>query len=98
MSTFLSRLNTPTLLLYIFVVLTQIAAGGYQASGLEPAAFYTFLYYIGFLWIVGWWLRADSRKRGIAWIFDMGLFLYLAWPFVLPYYLFKSRGVKAVLV
>jgi hypothetical protein len=27
----------------------------------------------------------------------MGLFLYLAWPFVIPYYLFKTRGVKALI-
>ena len=98
MSTFLSRLNSPTVLLYLFVLLTQIAAGGYQASGLEPPASYTFIYTCGFLWVVGWWLRTDSRKRGIGWVFDMGLFLYVAWPFVLPYYLFKSRGVRAVLV
>ena len=30
--------------------------------------------------------------------FDMGLFLYVAWPLVLPYYLIKSRGAKGLLV
>jgi len=27
----------------------------------------------------------------------MGLFLYVAWPFILPYYLVKSRGRKGLL-
>jgi hypothetical protein len=39
----------------------------------------------------------DSRQRGIKWVFDMGLFLYMAWPFIMPYYLFKTRGAKGLL-
>jgi hypothetical protein len=98
MNRFLSRLTSPTALLYIFVVITQIATGIYLASGLEPPALLTFAHLFGFLWIVGWWLRTDSTKRGIGWVFDMGLFLYVAWPFVKPYYLFKSRGPKGLLL
>lgn len=28
----------------------------------------------------------------------MGLFLNIAWPFIMPYYLVKTRGVKGLLV
>jgi hypothetical protein len=98
MSSLLSRLTSPKALLYIFVVLTQLATGSYLASGLEPPGFFTFAYGLAFLWIVGWWLRTDSRERGIGWVFDMGLFLYIAWPLVIPYYLFKSRGARGLLV
>lgn len=98
MSKFLSRLTSPTALLYIFLILTQIATGLYLASGLEPPAFFTLTYTLGFLWIIGWWLRTDSSKTGVRWVYDMGLFLYVAWPFVLPYYLIKSRGAKGLLV
>ncbi len=28
----------------------------------------------------------------------MGLFLYIAWPFILIYYLLKTRGAKGILV
>lgn len=28
----------------------------------------------------------------------MGLFLYIAWPFVMPYYLLKTRGAKGLLL
>ena len=26
-----------------------------------------------------------------------GLFLYIAWPFIMLYYLFKTRGIKGLL-
>jgi hypothetical protein len=43
-------------------------------------------------------LLKDSRSRGVGWVFDMGLFLYIAWPFVMPYYLLKTRGAKGLLL
>lgn len=98
MSKFLSGLTSPTALLYIFLVLSQIATGMYLASGLEPSAAFTLISVFGFLWIIGWWLHRDSKRTGVPIAFDMGLFLYVAWPFVLPYYLIKSRGVKGLLV
>jgi hypothetical protein len=52
----------------------------------------------GFLWAVGWWLRTDCRKRNVAVVYDLGLFLYLAWPIVMPYYLVKTRGAKGLLL
>jgi len=27
---------------------------------------------------------------------DMGMFLYIAWIFIIPYYLFKTHGWKAL--
>lgn len=47
---------------------------------------------------MGWWLLRDSRKRGVAWVYDTGFFLSIAWPVVMPYYLLKSRGLKGLLV
>jgi hypothetical protein len=93
----LSRVASPTPLLYVFLAVTQAAYGFYIARGASLPPAFVLLYPFAFLWAVGWWLRSDSRKRGVAWVFDMGLFLYVAWPFVLPYYLFKTRGAGAVL-
>ncbi|MBC8031397.1 MAG: hypothetical protein H7Z16_14905 [Pyrinomonadaceae bacterium] len=98
MSKILSTLVSPTGLLYIFVALTQVAQGVYLASDFEPNPALTLLYTFGFIWIIGWWLMTDSRKREVKWVFDMGLFLYLAWPFVMPYYLIKTRGARGLLV
>jgi hypothetical protein len=98
MTQLLKQLTSPTGLLYLFLVLTQIAAGAYGASHAEPPATFTLIYIFGFFWIIGWWLRVDSRGRGLSWVFDMGLFLYVAWPFILPYYVVKTRGTKGLLV
>lgn len=92
------KLLSPAGLLYVYLVLTAVAQGVYFASGIEEPAFFTLLYPLGYLWIVGWWLRGDSRKHGIAWLYDMGMFLNLAWPFVMPYYLLKTRGARGLLV
>jgi hypothetical protein len=33
-----------------------------------------------------------------AFSLDLGFFLYLAWPVVMPYYLVKTRGAKGLLI
>lgn len=98
MSRLFSQLTTPTALLYIFLTFTQVVTGIYVASGFEPPALFTAIVFLGFIWIMGWWLRTDSGKREFRWVYDMGLFLYVAWPIVLPYYLFKTRGARGLLV
>ena len=94
----LSQIISPTVLLYTFVVITQIGRGVYLPSGDEPPPAFIFLSALGIPWIVGWWLLRDSRSRGIAWSCDVGMFLYIAWPLIMPYYLVKSRGAKGLLV
>lgn len=98
MSKLLSQITFPTLLLYLFLAITQFVSGVYLAREAEPPGAFSLLYVIGFLWIIGWWLLTDSRKRGVRWAFDMGLFLYIAWPFIMPYYLLKTRGAKGLLI
>lgn len=98
MRNFLRTLSAPTVLFYLFLVVTQVATGFYMALEAEPPPGFTLLYPLGLLWVVGWWLRVDSRARGIGWVFDMGLFLYIAGPFFMPYYLLKTRGAKGLLL
>ena len=98
MRNFLRKLSSPTVWLYLFLITTQLAAGVYMAREAPPPPAFTFLYPLGLLWVVGWWLRVDSRERGVAWVFDMGLFLYIAGPFFMPYYLLKTRGAKGLLL
>lgn len=98
MSRFFSKSGTPTGLLYLFVVWTQLASGIYLASEREPPPSFSLLYALGFLWIIGWWLLKDSRERNVGWVYDMGLFLYIAWPFIMLYYLLKTRGMSGLMV
>src|SRR6266478_8970736 len=94
----LSRIFSPAPLLYTFVVITQFAYGAYLGAQLQFPEGVTFIFAIGILWAVGWWLRTDSRRRGVLSVYDLGFFLYLAWPIVMPYYLLKTRGARGLLV
>ena len=94
----LPKLVSPTVLLYIYVIIMQIARGVYLTGKIESAPAYEVIDFVGLFWILGWWLLTDSRKRGIAWVYDMGFFLSIAWVFVMPYYLLKTRGAKGLLL
>jgi len=94
----LSRIFSPAVLLYVFVVITQIGHGVYVVTeGGAPASF-TLANTLGIVWLIGWWLRRDSQRRDFAGVYDMGLFLYILWPFIMPYYLLKTRGARGLLV
>jgi len=94
----LSRVGRVTAFLYLFLIITQFVTGVYLASGLEQPPLFVLLYFFAFLWIIGWWLQDDARRREISWVYDSGFLLYVAWPLVMPYYLLKSRGAKGILV
>src|SRR5262252_5253846 len=99
MATMLSRqFPSPTVLLYSFVIITQFSYGLYAGWQMEAPPGYTLLHWAAQLWIIGWWLRSDSRRRKVVWVYDMGFFLCIAWPIVMPYYLLKTRGAKGLLV
>ena len=94
----LSHVQSPTGLLYVFVTIAQFGHAIYVASGeFEPNPTFTFIYAMGFLWIIGWWLLRDCRKHRVKWVFDMGLFLYIAWPLLMPYHLLKTRGARGLI-
>lgn len=94
----MNRLATATVALYAFTVLSQFAWGLYYGRRLAggedaPGGLYL-LYAAGLVWSTAWWMRADARRRGFLWVFDMGLFLYVLWPFLPLYYLLKTRGLR----
>ena len=43
------------------------------------------------------WLHRDMRLRNYHPAFDSRTFLFFAWPLAGPYYLFRTRGHKALL-
>src|ERR687896_328477 len=90
--------TTPTLsaiclLVYVFGV--QFADTLYLANEMAPPPGFEILSPLGFLWLICWWLESDSRRVGTKWPMDLGMFLYVAWIFIVPYHLFKTRGLRA---
>jgi hypothetical protein len=93
----LSRILSPAVLLYTYLSVIQVGQGLYLASSDQPPGF-AVAQALGFIWVLGWWLARDSRRPGIGLFYCTGLFLYLAWPIIMPYYLLKTRGAKGLLV
>jgi hypothetical protein len=89
-----SLFSAPVVALCIFVLLTNILNVLYFAYGFEPSGVFDVLHGLSFWGILCWWFREDSKKFGVSWILDIGYFLYIAWIFIIPYHLFKTRGVK----
>jgi hypothetical protein len=47
---------------------------------------------------VFYWIRRDSRSKGLRIPYDVGLFVFLVWPLPLSWYLIYSRGWEKFVV
>jgi hypothetical protein len=70
----------------------SLVAAVYAATGSEPAPAVALFLSSGPLVAVIIWLQKDARRTGVGMVLDWGYFLLLAWPFVIPWYAFKTRG------
>lgn len=92
------QINPATVFLYVYVVISQVVNGLYQAAGTQPPPILALLVPIGFFWAVAGWLQHDADSRGLRWVLDLGLLLYVAGVILMPYYLIKTRGWRGVAV
>jgi hypothetical protein len=46
-------------------------------------------------WLVAKWIINDTKKTNITWISDSRFALFVAWPLLVPIYLFQTRKLKA---
>lgn len=88
------RIGTAAIALFAYTFFGQLLMLLYEVWAVPLPAVVEILYPIAFLGFVGWWFAEDCRRTGVRWPLDMGMFVYVAWMFILPYYLFKTRGVK----
>jgi hypothetical protein len=70
----------------------SLAAAVYAATQGEPSPAVALFLSSGPLLAVIIWLQKDSRRTGVGTVQDWGYFLLLAWPAVIPWYAFKTRG------
>ena len=89
-----SSVSTPLLLLCLFILFYYLGGGLYSAHGIQPSPAFFLLYRAGLLWLVGWWLKEESRRYRVKLVYCPGLLILIAYPIVIPYYLFRTRGVK----
>jgi hypothetical protein len=79
----------------VFLV-SNLANALYSAAPLPVPVGVNVLCYFLAATIVYSWFKRFAEVHGISLPFDMGWFLYLAWWAIVPLYLFKVQGRKAV--
>jgi hypothetical protein len=76
-------------------VFCSAATALYAATDAEPMPALGWFLGAGPLVMVILWLHQDARQRHIAAVHDLGFFLMVFWPVVIPWFAFKSRGQGA---
>jgi len=73
-------------------ILCGLSAAVYAAVQVEPSPAMSLFFSFGPLLAVILWLQKNAKQAGVPYILDLGLFLWLAWPIIIPWYAFKTRG------
>ena len=73
-------------------VFSSLAAAAYTATESEASPMVALFLSFGPLLAVILWLQKDARRTGVGTVQDFGYFLLLAWPVVIPWYTFRTRG------
>src|SRR5262245_10108903 len=70
----------------------SLGAAVYAGVQTEPSPVVSLFLSGGPLLAVILWLQKDPRRTGVGAVQDWGYFLLLAWPVVIPWYAFRTRG------
>ena len=84
--------TVPGRYVYVTSVGCAVVAGGYTLIQAEPLPIVAIAMYWAPLLAVVMWLQHDARRTRLAGLQDWGFFLWLAWPFLIPWYALKTRG------
>lgn len=89
-------------LLLLLAILTAIYATGLSILGShgyaarpEAAAL---LRGFEFQVLLAIWVRMDRRHRTLSLPFEFDAFVFFGWPVVVPYYLYRTRGGRGVMI
>lgn len=73
-------------------VFSSAATALYVLAGTEPAPVVALFIAWSPTFCVILWLQKDAARTNVGSVLDLGYFLCLAWPVVLPWYVLKTRG------
>jgi hypothetical protein len=77
---------------WLAALFASLAAALYAAAPAEPSPVVSLFLSFGPLLAVVLWLQKDAQRTGVGAVQDWGYFLLLAWPVVIPWYAFRTRG------
>jgi len=85
------------ILLTVYLLFSAVCWALPAASGVKMSVGAAFAERIAFPVILASWVASDARARRRSLCYDFDTFIFFAWPIALPYYLFRTRGVRAFL-
>jgi hypothetical protein len=77
--------------LWLCSAIFAVFAAAYQVAGIEPSRAAQLLFSYGPPAFVAVWVDADARRRRSP-CWDLGTFVFFAWPLAVPAYCYWSRG------
>lgn len=92
------HISVPTVFFVGFLFLANTVAGFYGGFSIQRSEAFLFVYTLIFWAALSWWFLDDSKNQGWEWLQSWGIFLYAAGWLIIPYYLLKTRGIKALLI
>ena len=81
-------------LIFVFAAFTQAERGACYARHLELPGSSALMQYVVIFCLMAYWLDRNSHERQMGQVWDMGFFLLIAWPVIIPYHPIKTRGIK----
>jgi hypothetical protein len=87
----------PALFLLLVLLVRGVGSGILMARGVESDAL-DYLYRVGLLWSLVWWLKADGRGRGVRQVYCLGMLTMVGGFILLPYHLLRTRGAAGLLL
>ena len=89
------------LLLVLFILstiygigLAELAFHGYPTRPQATAL----LWSLAFPTLLAIWVRMDRRGRKLGLPFEFEAFVFFGWPLVVPYYLYRTRGTRGLII
>jgi hypothetical protein len=92
-----SRKVVSEVLLWLSLAALASAAASERARGATAPLIGTLIAQVAVRIILVTWVYADAQSRGRGLCYDYDTFVFFAWPVVVPYYLFQTRGARAFL-
>jgi len=87
--------SAPLKSVFVTTVTASTVAVIYGLVGVQPSPLPTLFLTFAPLISVIFWVQSDARFHRLATIQDLGFFVYLLWPVVVPWYVIKTRGARA---
>ncbi len=85
------------ILIAVYLLIAAICTAVPLALGSRMSPRATLAGRVAFPVILALWVTSDARTRRQGLCYDFDTFIFFAWPVVLPWYLFRTRGARALL-